>query len=81
MKTTKCPLGGCCGGTGWVWVMASPSGEPEPSHYVRCECNPHAAGEPDMPLDYGRDQDGNWVGKRHIRVHETVSMDVDDAPF
>jgi len=74
-------MGKGCGGTGWVWVMARGMPDPAPAHYERCECNPHAAGMPYAPLDYGKDQDGNWVGKSRIAVHETVSMDDQGAPF
>lgn len=76
--TTACPAGGDCGGTGWVWRMASPSGEPEPDGYVRCECNPHAAGQPDALLRY-ECVDGRWIGQRRMA---TVTQEVlDDMPF
>jgi len=78
---TKCPLGKGCGGTGWIAVPASDVGDPHPADFTKCECNPHAAGEPWMPLDYGRDQDGHWVAKRRIAVHETVSMGDEGIPF
>lgn len=45
-KTTTCPLGGDCGGTGWVYVPARDVGEPEPAHYEPCRCNPGRLGDP-----------------------------------
>ena len=52
MKTTKCPLGGACGGTGWLWRGGSDYPYPEPPEWYPCECNPHADGDPNELLDY-----------------------------
>jgi hypothetical protein len=79
MKTTKCPRGGGCGGTGWVWVPANDGPNPEPAHYVKCECNPRAAGEPEMVMAYERAENGDWVGAKDDVGY--MDMGADDAPF
>jgi len=71
MKTSKCPLGGDCGGTGWLWRGGSDYPYPEPPEWYPCECNPHADGYPNELLDY------DAVKERR----EQVAVGADDAPF
>lgn len=78
MKSTKCPAGEACNGTGWLWVMASPSGEPEPCHHVPCACNPHGAGNPYRQLEYTWSEDREcWIGKKRA----VVTVHIPKAPF
>lgn len=70
MKTTKCPLGGDCGGTGWEYVPANDGPNPEPEYWERCECNPYGLGDPDTLM----------IALRH-KGAPYVNMDADDAPF
>lgn len=52
MFTNRCPLGGDCGGTGWLWSPGRDYPDPEPPEWYPCECNPHAAGDPHELMDY-----------------------------
>lgn len=71
MKVIVCPMGGTCGGTGWEYVPTSDGPNPEPGHYVPCECNPYHLGAPDMPMS-------------ELRFYPTTIVNLkasDDAPF
>ncbi len=53
MSASRCPLGGECGGTGWVWYSArNGPDEFEPARYEACECNPHGRGMPGELMNY-----------------------------
>lgn len=78
MNKTACPLGGDCGGTGWVYVPARDVGEPEPAHYEPCECNPYRLGEPQMPMIWLRSF--RPIEPRFMDF-ELVAVGADDAPF
>ena len=78
MKTTKCPLGGDCGGTGWLWWFGRGYPDPEPPEWYPCECNPRrrlserAAGHDAVKNDASRWQLGPTMrrseGRWDIRV-------------
>jgi hypothetical protein len=53
MNTSKCPIQGDCGGTGWLWRGGSDYPYPEPPEWYPCKCNPRADGDPNQLLDYG----------------------------
>lgn len=71
MNTTKCPLGGDCGGTGWLWRGGSDYPYPEPPEWYPCKCNPRADGDPNQLLDYAAMEE----------QREPVTVGADDAPF
>lgn len=71
MNTSKCPIQGDCGGTGWEYVPPSDGPNPEPEHWERCACNPYGLGDPETLM----------VELRCAVVPAYVSMDADDAPF
>lgn len=71
MNTSKCPIQGDCGGTGWLWRGGSDYPYPEPPEWYPCKCNPRADGDPETLM----------VELRRAVVPAYVSMDADDAPF
>lgn len=66
MKESHCPLGGACGGTGWLWRGGSDYPYPEPPEWHPCKCNPRAAGNPNELLDYDEVNLHEWYLNRAL---------------
>ena len=65
MNTNTCPIGGECGGDGWIRVPANDGPNSEPLHYEPCDCNPYAIGQPGVPMPELRVPERWYLNRAH----------------